>query len=145
MGSVLRDWVMELPLKEQATLLTAVRGCDEVPKYYLGGSVIDSPERRIVAWVRAMMLNPACPEDYDSHGGFMCASHDQATRDFRPDQFGHLPQHWYAHLMHAIEIIAYRHPDGGTGNVAYWLYEQMVKNLHLNVETHEEMVVRLAH
>src|SRR5258706_71297 len=30
--SVLQDWVMALPLREQGTLLTAVRGCDDEPK-----------------------------------------------------------------------------------------------------------------
>lgn len=32
MRSVLRDWVMELPLREQGTLLTCIRGCDLTPK-----------------------------------------------------------------------------------------------------------------
>jgi hypothetical protein len=38
--SVLQDWVTELPLREQGTLLTSVRGCDLTPKYPL-----DSQER----------------------------------------------------------------------------------------------------
>jgi hypothetical protein len=32
MSSVLQDWVQELPLRAQGTLLTGIRGCDVAPK-----------------------------------------------------------------------------------------------------------------
>ena len=47
MKSVLQNWVMALPLREQGTLLTAVRGCDLTPKFPL-----DSLERRLVGSIR---------------------------------------------------------------------------------------------
>jgi hypothetical protein len=40
--SVLQDWVCNLPLRMQGTLLTAIRGCDLTPKLPL-----DSTERNL--------------------------------------------------------------------------------------------------
>ena len=62
---------------------------------------------------------------------------------FKASEFGHLPQHWYSHAMHALEIIGYHHPDLRIARGAYTLYAQMVKNLHLNPESEEQQWVRL--
>lgn len=142
MTSVLQDWVMELPLREQGTLLTAVRGCDDEPKQWSRTGVAYSPGRRLTAFIRWCFLNPADPREVDLEEGAFFRS--EPPHPFKPSEFGHLPQHWYSHAMHSLEIIAYRHPDTRVQSVALRLYYDMVHSLHLNVETFEQMKTRLS-
>lgn len=141
-NSILQDWVMELPLREQGTLLTAVRGCDDEAKTWTATGVAYSPGRRLTAFIRWCFMNPADPRlvDYEEGSFFRSEPPDR----FKPSEFGHLPQHWYAHAMHALEIVGYRHPDPDVEAMAYKLYAAMVYNLHLNVETKWQMVERLS-
>lgn len=141
MASVLQDWVMELPLREQGTLLTAVRGCDDEPKLWTARGVATSPGRRLTAFIRWCFLNPADPREVDIPGAFFQSS---PPMPFKPSEFGHLPEHWYAHVMHALEVIGYRHPNPTTGEIARGLYRSMVRNLHLEPESFERMVERLS-
>ena len=139
--SVLQEWVMTLPLREQGTLLTAVRGCDDEPKRWTARGVADSPGRRLTAFIRWCFMNPADPREVDIPGAFF-----QSTPPvpFKPSEFGHLPQHWYSHVMHALEVVAYRHDAAPVREVAYGLYVAMVRNLHLNAESRGEFEARLS-
>lgn len=139
--SVLQDWVMRLPLREQGTLLTAVRGCDDEPKIWIARGVAESPGRRLTAFIRWCFMNPADPREVDVQGAFFQSTPPQ---NFKPSGFGHLPQHWYAHAMHALEVCAYRHPTSFVAEMCLDLYERMVHNLHLNVETKEQFIARLS-
>lgn len=141
MGSVLQDWVMRLPLREQGTLLTAVRGCDDEPKQWTSTGVSESAGRRLTAFIRWCFMNPADQREVDIRGAFFQST---PPAPFKPSEFGHLPQHWYSHVMHALEVVGYRHPDDWTRSRALGLYEAMVKNLHLNAETQAQMVTRLS-
>jgi len=139
--SVLQEWVTELPLRFQGTLLTAVRGCDIEPKSWTRTGVAYSPSRRITAYIRWCFMNPADPREVDiEEGSFFQSSHPDP---FKPSEFGHEPQHWYAHVMHALEIIGYHHPSASVQGEAWILYQQMVKSLHLNVETKQQLWDRL--
>lgn len=131
--SVLQDWVIELPLRHQGTLLTAVRGCDDEPKTWTRTGVAYSPGRRLTAFIRWCFMNPADEREVDSEEGAFFMS--TPPEPFKPSQFGHLPQHWYSHAMHALEVIAYAHPRPKVAATALRLYEAMVHNMHLNVET----------
>lgn len=140
MTSVLQEWVMELPLRFQGTLLTAVRGCDNEPKQWTATGFSDSPGRRITAYIRWCFMNPADPREVDIPGAFF---QSQPPSPFRPSEFGHLPQHWYAHIMHSLEIIAYHHPDVEIRSESAQLYRKMVNSLHLNYETGPQLYARL--
>lgn len=142
MKSVLQNWVMELPLREQGTLLTAVRGCDFEAKTWTNQGIGYSPGRRLTAFIRYCFMNPADPREVDYQEGSFFQS--QPPDPFKPSEFGHLPQHWYSHVMHALEIIAYRHPIVMIRKKAEYLYIGMVYNLHLNVEFKEDMIKRLS-
>jgi hypothetical protein len=107
--SVLQDWVMKLPLREQGTLLTCVRGCDNEPKIWTRTGVAYSPGRRLTAFIRWCFMVPADEREVDSEEGAFMMS--EPPTPFKPSEFGHLPQHWYSHAMHALEVIAYRHPN----------------------------------
>lgn len=140
MTSVLQDWVMELPLREQGTLLTSVRGCDDEPKLWTARGISDSPGRRLTAWIRWTFMNPADPREVDIPGAFF---QSEPPNPFKPSEFGHLPLHWYTHAMHALEVVGYRHPEEYPRYLANALYRAMVDTLHLNSESQYEMVARL--
>lgn len=141
MQSVLQDWVMELPLREQGTLLTCVRGCDAEPKIWTARGVADSPGRRLTGFIRWCFMNPADVREVDIPGAFF---QSMPPSPFKPSEFGHLPLHWYTHAMHALEVIAFRHPNEHTAATAYHLYREMVHTLHLNEEHPSEMMKRLS-
>lgn len=142
MRSVLQDWVMELPLREQGTLMTAVRGCDLEAKQWTSTGVSYSPGRRLTAFIRFCFMVPADPREVGSQeGAFMMP---QPPEPFKPSEFGHLPQHWYSHAMHALEIISYRCPNDDLSYKAAYLYSKMVDNLHLVPEPMAAMIERLS-
>src|SRR4051812_45559306 len=118
MKSVLRDWVMELPLREQGTLLTAVRGCDLTPKLPL-----DSNARKLICCLRYRFLNPADEREVDAEPGTFMSRQDPP--DFKFSELGHLPWHWLSHVMHAIEVVGYRHPDMRERRVWGTIYYRM--------------------
>ena len=132
---------MELPLRFQGTLLTAVRGCDDEPKSWTRTGVAYSQGRRITAYIRWCFMNPADPREIDAEEGAFFMSTPPAP--FKPSNFGHLPQHWYSHIMHALEIIAYYHPVASVSRVAFDMYEDMVHSFHLNIESKEQQWKRL--
>lgn len=133
---------MELPLREQGTLMTAVRGCDVEPKQWTSTGVSYSPGRRLTSFIRWCFMHPADIREVDSQeGAFMMST---PPDPFKPSEFGHLPQHWYSHAMHALEVVAYRHPNESIAATASLMYRKMVHNMHLNVETPEQMKTRLS-
>lgn len=141
MKSVLQDWVMELPLRVQGTMMTAVRGCDDEAKVWVNKGVAYSPGRRLTAFIRWCFMNPADPREVDAmEGAFMMST---PPNWFKPSEFGHLPQHWYSHVMHALEVIGYCHPNSVTAGLAANMYYSMVHNMHLQIETKPQMVKRL--
>lgn len=141
MPSVLQSWVVDLPLRAQGTLMTAVRGCDFEPKTWTGAGVAESPGRRLTAYIRYCFMVPADQREVDAAPGSFMVS--KPPLPFKPSEFGHLPEHWYAHVMHALEIIGYLHPNKDIGSVAYSYYVEMVRNLHLSPESKREMMMRL--
>lgn len=141
MKSVLQDWVMELPLRFQGTLLTAVRGCDVEPKAWTKTGVVYSPGRRITAFIRYCFMNPDDAREIDAEEGAFFMSMPPVP--FKPSDFGHLPQHWYSHVMHALEVIGYYHPDATTSFRANKMYLGMCHSFHLRPETKEQQWERL--
>jgi hypothetical protein len=139
MTSVLQDWVMELPLREQGVLLTVVRNCDVAPKH---PDNLETPERALTAWLRWCFLNPADPREVDYESGSWFRSTPPAK--FKQSMFGHLPQHWVGHAMHALEVVAYRHPEDTVRDIAYQLYRVLVDGMHLRPESWEAMAKRLS-
>jgi hypothetical protein len=137
MGSVLQDWVMELPLREQGTLMTAVRGCDATPKYPL-----DSLERRLTAAIRGAFMVPADEREVDSEPGCFMLSYPPVS-DFKASSLGHYPQHWVAHVMHACEVLGYRHPVPIVRDQWLMIYLLFCKGFHVPAESFEEFAERM--
>lgn len=137
MPSVLQDWVMTLPLREQGTLLTGVRGCDDTPKLPL-----DSTARSLVCYLRWTFMNPADPREVDIEPGAFFSS--KPPTKWKASELGHLPQHYYSHLMHCFEVVGHRHPNPATANICREIYWKLVHSLHLIPETKYEMIQRLS-
>lgn len=135
--SVLQDWVSELPLREQGTLLTCVRGCDLTPKLPL-----DSTARKLVGSLRYAFMVPADPREVDAEPG--CFFVSLPPTDFKASELGHYPQHWISHVMHSAEVIAFRHPNRIIRERFYAIYAKIVRSLHLTPETFEEFEARLS-
>ena len=138
MTSVLQEWVMDLHLREQGTLLTAVRGCDLTPK---NPDTLNSTERRLHQFFRYCIMIPADDREVGINGAFF---QSEPPRDWRSSEFGHYPLHWYTHLMHAFEVVGYRHPDHNIRMEAEAIYVKFVTGLHLYPEDRLEMTKRLS-
>lgn len=137
--SVLQDWVMELPLREQGTLLTVIRGCDLAPKPQDPNT--ETAERQLTAFLRWCILIPADPREVDTPGAFM---RSRLPEHWKPSQFGHYPLHWVLHMMHAAEVIGYRHPDTYVRTRVLKIYNRFVASLHLVAESRASMIDRLS-
>lgn len=148
MRSVLQDWVMELPLREQGVLLTGIRGCDTAPKdpktiqEKWGCSTGEcQAERELAAFLRYCVIHPADPREVDIPGAFFKST---PPENWKPSQFGHYPLHWYSHIMHCFEVVAYRHPNIYLADECSEIYTRLVHALHLNVESKPAMIQRLS-
>jgi hypothetical protein len=139
MGSVLQDWVMELPLREQGVMISAVRGCDISPKPIEPGT--GGVERHLAAYLRYLILNAADPREIDVPGAFM---RSDPPIDFRASELGHLPVHYYSHLMHAFQVVSDRHPEFPVRLRCLDIYATMVNGLHLEPEGSATMRNRLS-
>lgn len=135
MKSVLRDWVMELPLRHQGVLVAAIRGCDGAPK--------ENSAKPLVRALRYAVLNPADEREVGMPSAFMAPGFsDEELRGFLRD-WDHYSVHFVQHLMHACEVVGYRGPGAKIAvpfRKAYW---RIVEKLHLHPETPDEMNDRL--
>lgn len=132
---VIKDWVFDVPRRGQGTLMTGIRGCDVVPK-----EPLDSTERKLVAYLRWCVMNPADEREVDVPGAFFCSTPPEG---WKPSELGHYPLHWYSHVMHCYEVVAYYHPEASVSNEAMDIYRKMALSMHLNVETLSQLHERL--
>lgn len=157
--NVLQEWVANISFMQQTVLLTAVRGPDGCPKY--------GPTKMLLRWYRRCLLRSSLeggrtiPEPYDPDGGsFMGPSYPapysrglpvaHVWQDKMDEIVGQylreldaLPHHFQLHLLHAAQIMGYKHP---TRNIRLWwlaTYERLVHDMHLWPETEEQMDRRL--
>lgn len=145
MPSVLRQWVVDLSLREQGSLIVAVRGCDLTPKFPL-----QSPERILVSFLRYLICNPADQREVDSEPGCFMITYEKAIQvlgenceKFKMSCFGHYPEHWVTHIFQAYEILGYQYPCEDIRKYCEKIYLKYVYGLHLNPETKEQMLIRL--
>jgi len=142
MKSVLRDWVMELPLRHQGVLITALRGCDSAPK--------ENSAKPLVRALRYAVLNPADEREVGMPSAFMSPGFsDEELRAFLKD-WDHYPIHFVQHLMHACQVVGNCYPPeeklrgpSTAGSAFLFAYHSMVHKLRLNPETPAEMHARL--
>lgn len=147
MTSVLRKWVMERTLMQQAVLIAAVRCEDGTPKRH--------PLKDMVRLLRrAVLVSSFSGKEFDDiyedegEGGTFSKplqasqSVDSVINAFI-DARDEMTHHFYTHFMHAAHIIAVGHPDTSNRVIFRELYNRMVNCLHLAPETDEDMERRL--
>lgn len=136
--SVMQGWILELPgLRHQGVLLTAIRGCDNVPKEHIS--------KKLTRAYRSEVLNSFVG---DARKALTFIEHfeDDELRDIMDEFCSDLdfyPLHYVMHLAHASEIIGYHHPFMDVASNWLYLYKQICRKLHVTAETKEELDKRL--
>jgi len=127
-GFVLKDWMVKIPWKQQSVILSALRGPD-----------LSRPVavKKINRWLRDVIQNNADPSSE-----YMKDRTLPEIEDLKLDM-GYCTMHYFTHLMHALEIIGYKHPDESVSDTAKRYYLGLVDFVHLNPETREQMDKRL--
>ena len=156
MQTVVQDWATRCSMMQQSVLFGIVRGPDAFPKYH--------PVKHIIRWYRRCLLKSALDGEvisnpYDPRGGsftgpsFSFDSPEQlgidweTTMDILVNEFmttmDAMPIHFWLHMMHAVEIMGYKHSDARIA--AWWtgLYHRMVHAMHVYPETCEQLDNRL--
>lgn len=156
---VIQDWVSALRFMQQSVLLSAIRGCDGLPKRHKA--------KALVKWYRRCILisafdGRALDNPYEPGGGsftgpiveipsgipdnvrhdMACAALQRVADDF-VDSRDELPSHYQVHFMHAAEIVGYKHPDEAIREFWSDLYERLAHAYHLWPETEAQMDARL--
>lgn len=134
MKSILQDWVMELGLRHQGALVSIIRGCDGVPK--------NDPSKGLIRALRYELLVPHCGDAAKAASFIEKVTRTELLGRMQAvaKNFDHYPVHFLLHLLHAAEIIGYKHACGRP-----WLlfYAHLCGKMHVNVETEDQMDARL--
>lgn len=150
--SVIQQWVHALTLQQQTVLLTAIRGPDTLAKLHPGkilimhyrASILRDAKRGVIMSpgdgtrdphnnLNSFMTN-ACLEDVDTWGEII---------DRYLDNIDRLPHHYHMHLMHAAQIIGYKHPVNLFRVRWSRVYARFVEDAHLMPESEVAMDARL--
>lgn len=132
--SVLQDWVVKLPIRMQSTLILGLRG----PDTHAAPGV-----KTITRWLRGLAFKPGNPDNVKE---FMAAEPNKIfEKGPTAKELEFCSQHFYSHLMHALEVVAYKHPRLDIARLALDRYQAMCSAFHLPNETTEEFKERLGH
>lgn len=158
MPCVLQDWVCDLTFMQQSVLITACRGPDGLPK--------DHVAKVILRWLRrcflrsalqggAVLMDPWSPgggsftgpmppefAKFNAHGSWPVYDLELAHAAYLRTVDG-VPHHFHLHLMHAAEILGYKHPVKEIREGWLTLYRRIVNDAHLFPETEAQMDTRL--
>jgi hypothetical protein len=136
-SSILQPWVSGLVLRHQGVLVTAAYCCDSSPKH-------DS-SKLFSRCYRNVVLRAHCGDAKNSRSFI----EEVTTRElherfnnFRKN-LDHYPHHYVMHVVHAIEIIGYKHPDADIRQHWNSFYLKLCDGLHVNPETENELDARL--
>lgn len=155
---VLQDWVQELTLMQQSVLISTVRGPDGIRK--------DHVAKLLLRWLRRNVLLSAFDgtvlewPNVLGGGSFTGPSINARTSDelenpeycaieltmlgrLYLNRVDELPHHFQLHLMHAAEILGYKHPVAWVRAWWYSFYLSIVNDAHLFPESEALMDQRL--
>ncbi len=128
---VQRLWLFVLPWKMQTVVNQGLRA----PDTHM------CPKVKIVCrWMRSVVLNNA-----DDDHSFMCRKKGLPTFLDLTNELNYCSMHFATHLLYALEIIGYKHPNQEIRDIAFGYYSNVVEGVyHFNPETEKELDVRLA-
>lgn len=138
------DWIDKLTLQQQTVLALALRGPDGFPKHHASKPVLYFLRACLLRQAhtgRMMKYTDSCPT-FMSMAGMDIDFWRRTLRDFQEVE-DEMPLHYYTHLMHAAEVLAFKHPDPVIRNRWMTFYLQCCEYLHLVEETEEQMDLRL--
>lgn len=141
--SVLQPWVESLTFMQQSVLISAVRAPDTLRKTH--------PAKLLMRWYRRCVLVCAFERVIHLEADEPCGGKytgavdnvDQLAQEYLVN-VDELPHHFHLHLLHAAEILGYKHP---TERVRLWwwdFYVRGVNDMHLQKESVGEMDDRLS-
>lgn len=145
-GSIQPEWAMALPIQMQSVLLLSTRGADGVPKHH--------PSKHLIRMYRACVIKAAAARRmlvpgenvYDTFMDPRSLA-DSSLFERAVDEYfsvvDELPFHYHLHLVHAAEILGYKHPDARVRAMWRGFYLKAVDDMHLSVETEEQLDHRL--
>lgn len=141
---VIQDWVGELTFMQQSVLLTAIRGCDGLAKYHVSKFLLRWYRRCIMktAFLKKVMEDAYEPDGGNFTGPIPPGKLDTLTKEYL-GAVDEVPHHFHMHVIHAAEILGYKHPN--PNHRAWWknFYETAIRDLHAHPETEEQMDYRL--
>lgn len=129
---VIKEWAWTLSWKQQAVMLSALRGCDTADK--------EDPAKPFCRRLRGAVLESGGADDRPE---FMYADIGLADIAKFTKRIDRYPIHFLLHLIHAAEVVGFNHPD--REEAAFWkaFYESMVQAFHMYPETKEQNDLRL--
>ena len=135
--SVVQPWLAEhCTLRQQATVLSALRGCDGLSK--------EDISKPITRALRRTMLVPADPDHMnDPHNKFMSAVLSTDMINIFANDLDKYPMHFISHLMQASFIVGQKHPEKNIRIIWKSLYVTLCDRLHLPCEPVDSMNYRL--
>jgi hypothetical protein len=149
--TVMLPWTENLSYMMQSVLITACRGPDGITKYHPAKVLLRYLRRSFLysAFDRKELVSP-----YEKGGGSFtgpCYILDPDTKEPSVtealtqylDRVDEIPLHFHFHLMHAAEILGYKHPNSETRMWWYSCYIRLVEAAHLNPERVEQLDQRL--
>ena len=140
MTSILQPWVMELGLRHQGVIVSAMRGCDNAER--------NDNSKALQRLLRGAVLVPHCgrfvqPDSYiiyePDHGAWW-----RLAKSFL-ENHDHYPNHYVLHFTHTTQVIGYHGPLEHPVYSDRWnaFYHAIVHKFHLNPETKQQMDARL--
>jgi hypothetical protein len=156
-GPATQPWVHTISFMQQSVLLGIVRGPDNTPKYH--------PVKPILRWYRRCLLvsaldgeiitDPSDPRGGSFTGPSIPEGHEykyppgmwEVPMNQKMDEFMQttdaMPVHFLTHMLHAVEIMGYKHGDDRIRQFWRTQYERLVAAWHLYPETEEQLDRRL--
>jgi hypothetical protein len=144
---VLQTWVMQLTFMQQSVLMAAVRGPDGLPKSHIA--------KDLCRWLRRCVFISAfdgvtLTDPYDRRGGSFTGpcrypapvGIDYSLKEYL-DDVDVVPHHFHLHLMHAAEILGYKHPEAEIRDWWQKAYKRFAVDMHLQPETESMLDQRL--
>lgn len=142
-GSVLNPWMSTLTFMQQSVLLAMVRNADGIPKHH--------PQKELIKWLRRCILQSAFDRCHltepNMPGGGSFTGPVESVQDALNEFIwarDEMTLHYFAHAMHAFEILGYHYPDEKWRKFWFEAYHRMVNALHLEPESKYEMDKRLS-
>lgn len=140
--NVMQPWVGDLTLMQQSVLISACRAPDGLGKEHVA--------KLLWRWLRRCFLLSAFDRRIlftpDEIGGGSFTGPvddiDAASRRYLK-LVDEVPHHAHLHLLHAAEILGYKHPEAAIRN--WWLnfYYAGVRDMHMQPESEYDLDFRL--